>query len=98
MELEWMVSAVLIAVASSAFGHFEAGTPTPRRLIRWLLYLAITFALGHTVGRPWTWVWIAGLPLIGAGFHIWWCRRNGINPLTAQPRDRYHALRGWTTK
>jgi hypothetical protein len=57
------------------------------------VFLAVTGLIGVLVGRPWTFVWILGLPVIGAVFHLIWCRRHGINPLTAEPRDRYEQLR-----
>lgn len=44
-------------------------------------------------GRPWTFVWILDLPAVGGAFHTVWCLRHGINPLTAEPRDRYQQLR-----
>jgi hypothetical protein len=34
--------------------------------------------------------------MVGAVFHVWWCRRHGINPLTAEPKEEYYQLRGWT--
>jgi hypothetical protein len=49
-----------------------------------------------TAGRPWTFVWIFGLPGVGALFHFVWCWRHGINPITAEPKDEYYRLRGWT--
>jgi len=54
---------------------------------------AVTGLLGQLAGRPWTFIWIFGLPAIGAAAHLIWCRRHGINPLTAEPRDRYEQLR-----
>jgi hypothetical protein len=91
---EWLLSAVIIAIATPVFGHFETVRPTWARILRWLAYLAVTGILGLTVGRPWTLAWVVGLPLVGAVFHISWCLRHGINPLTAEPRDRYEELRG----
>ncbi len=38
---------------------------------------------------------ILGLPSLGLMFHFWWCRKHGIDPLTAEPRDKYYELRGW---
>ncbi|GLL03770.1 hypothetical protein [Dactylosporangium matsuzakiense] len=93
MAAEWLLSAMVIAFASPAFGHFETVRPLWTRIARWLGYLAVTGLLGVTAGRPWTFVWVAGLPLAGAAVHVIWCRRNGINPLTAEPRDRYEQLR-----
>lgn len=95
MELEWMVAAVVVAVLSPLFGHFEAKAPMWTRMARWMVYLAILLTLGLVAGRPWTWLWVAGLPVIGAAFHFAWCLKHQINPLTAEPRDRYYQLRGW---
>ena len=93
MAAEWLLSAVIIAIATPAFGHFETLRPTRTRIFRWLAYLAVTGVLGATVGRPWTLIWVLGLPTVGALFHLIWCLRHGINPLTAEPRDRYEELR-----
>jgi hypothetical protein len=104
---EWLLSALLIAIATPAFGHFETVRPTWTRILRWLAYLAVTgvlgvtvgrpwtliWVLGVTVGRPWTLIWVLGLPAVGAVFHVTWCLRHQINPLTAEPRDRYEQLR-----
>lgn len=84
---------MIIAVCSPSFGHFETVRPLWTRILRWLAYLAITGLLGATIGRPWTLIWALGLPLAGAAFHFLWCRKNGINPFTAEPRDRYEQLR-----
>ena len=67
--------------------------PPWTRTARWLVCLAITAGLGASVGRPWTFVWLIGLPAVGATFHVWWCRRHCINPLAAELRDRYEQLR-----
>lgn len=93
MALEWLLSAVVIAITTPVFGHFETVRPTWMRIVRWLAYLAITGLLASTVGRPWTLVWVIGLPAAGGVFHLAWCLRHGINPMTAEPRDRYEQLR-----
>ncbi len=93
MEWEWALSAVLIAVLSPTFGRFEDVRPTWTRVLRWLIYLAVTGLLGVTVGRPWTLVWVIGFPLTGALVHFVWCWRHGINPFTAEPREKYEQLR-----
>ena len=95
MELEWMVAAVVIAVLAPLFGHFEAKAPMWIRIARFLGYLAVLGVVELAAGRPWTWLWLAGLPLAGAAFHITWCLKHQINPLTAEPRERYYQLRGW---
>ena len=97
MALEWFLSAVFIAVLSPTFGHFEAVRPTLTRIARWLVYLGITGLFGLLIGRPWTFVWVVGWPLVGIIFHITWCLRHGINPITAEPRDKYEQLRARRT-
>jgi hypothetical protein len=90
---EWLLSALIITIATPAFGHFETVRPTRTRILRWLAYLAVTGVLGVTVGQPWTLIWVLGLPAIGAVLHVTWCLRHQINPLTAEPGDRYEQLR-----
>jgi hypothetical protein len=92
MATEWLLSAVIIAVLTPAFGHFETVRPLWTRIARWLAYLAVAGLLGATIGRPWTLLWILGLPLAGATFHTAWCLKHGIHPLTAEPRERYEQL------
>jgi hypothetical protein len=84
---------VLVVVLSSLYGHFEAKAPVWTRMARWLTYLAVLFAVQHLAGGPWTWVWIAGLPPIGTVFHLVWCARHEINPLTAELCERYYRER-----
>jgi hypothetical protein len=93
MAAEWLTSAIVIAICSPTFGHFETVRPLWTRIARWLIYLAVTGVIGLTAGRPWTFVWIFGLIAVAATFHTAWCISNGINPLTAEPRDRYEELR-----
>jgi hypothetical protein len=90
---DWLVWAVIIAVATSVFGHFETVRPMWLRIARWLAVVAVTGALVGTAGRPWTVVWSIGLPMLGAVFHLSWCLRLEINPVTAEARDRYAQLR-----
>jgi len=36
MAAEWLLSEVIIAIATPAFGHFEMVRPTSTRIVRWL--------------------------------------------------------------
>jgi hypothetical protein len=84
---------VIIAVLTPTFGHFETVRPLWTRIARWLAYLTVTGLLGATLSRPWTLLWILGLPLIGATFHTAWCLKHGIHPHTSEPRERFEQLR-----
>jgi hypothetical protein len=95
MALAWFSAAMVAVTGSTLFGPFEEGTPRARRLSRWAAYLGVMALISRTAGRPWTFVWIFGLPALGAASHVWWSLRHGINPLTAEPKDEYYRLRGW---
>lgn len=88
---------VLLAIAivgTGVFAVFEVETPAWRKITKWGLLTALTLLatrwLGHAaVAIP------LGLGMAGAAFHVYWCRKNGIDPLRATPRRRYYELRGW---
>jgi hypothetical protein len=69
--------------------------PVWKRLSKWAFYFGVTALLSRGPGRPWTFAWIFGLPGVGLAFHLWWCKKHGVNPLTAEPKERYYDLRGW---
>ena len=93
MAAEWLTCAIIIAIASPTFGHFETVRPVWTRVARWLFYLAVTAVIGATPAGRTRFIWIFGLPAVAGAFHTIWCLRHGINPLTAEPRDRYERLR-----
>lgn len=95
MGREWFVSAVLAVAGITVFGHFEEKTLLWRRVSKWTFYFGVTAALSRKPGRPWTFAWIVGLPGLGLAFHLWWCKKHSIDPLTAEPKDKYYKLRGW---
>lgn len=89
--------AVLLSVAvigTSVFGVFETETPGWRKALKWALVTAVTLGLYAMAGH-WALLFPLGAGAAGLGFHLWWCRRHGIDPLRATPRLRYYELRGW---
>lgn len=94
IELELGVLLALHILGSQLFARFEIETPAWRKILKWTLLVALTLGLYAAVGH-----WALVLPIAGAlaglTFHLVWCRRNGIHPLKATPRDRYYELRGW---
>ena len=69
----------LFAIGNILFGHFEERTAKWRRVLKFLMITGIT----------------AAIAAIGWSAHIIILRRHGIDPWTAEPRDKYYALRGW---
>ena len=95
MEIELLLIMAVMLQGFIFFGHFEEKTARWRKLLKWAIYVGVAYLIGSTAGRPWTFAWVAFLPLLGFTVHILWCRKHGIHPLTAEPRDKYYALRGW---
>ena len=95
MLFDLTLVALLLAVGNVAFRHFDPDKPLWRRLLKSLFTLAITAAISHYFGRTGVLIaiGIALLPLIYV--HAIWLPRRGINGWTAEPRDKYYALRGW---
>ena len=62
-----------------------------------VFYIGVSILLSALFGH-WSLIWIIGHPLLGIAGHAWWCRKNGINWLTCQPREKYLGLRPWTAK
>ena len=94
VELELYILLALVILGSSVFAVFEVETPRWRKALKWFLVSGVTIGLYYAVGHLALLVPI-GLAGIGFGFHIWWCRRNEIHPITATPRRKYYDLRGW---
>ncbi len=92
MALDLAIAVVLWSVGFTLFGRFIA----PRWKVggKLVFYLAVSTVLTWWVGH-WSLIWIVGHPLLGVAGHVWWCRRNGINWITCEPRDRYLELRPW---
>lgn len=80
--------------ASTAFAKFEIETPLMRKLIKWLVIDGATIGLFYIVGY-----YSILLPIvmigIGTTYHVIWCKKNGIHPLKATPKNKYYKLRGW---
>lgn len=95
----WMdvaVAATLFAAGSVVFGHFEDGTPKWRRLAKLFGILAVTWGLARAGGDILAIGTVVALSAIGLTGHFTYLRRHGIDPWTAEPRDKYRALRGWS--
>jgi hypothetical protein len=96
MFVQLFVAATLMAIGLIFFGHFERYTAMWRRLIKLVVIFGVTALLYRFAGPGWGWLWIFGSFGLGVSVHIWLMHRHGIHWLTAEPSDRYYALRGWS--
>ena len=89
----------LCAVGGIALQPFCECESKLRRIAKMFLGGALAVLISATAGRAW---FFAACGLQFAAFlviHAWWLpRRHGINGWTAEPKEKYYALRGWKTK
>ena len=97
MGFDLAAFASMFTIGTIVFGHFEERTPKWRRILKFAITIAITALLDVAAGRVWAWVFMVGAMATGLTVHFVLLRRHGIDPWTAEPRDKYYALRGWTS-
>lgn len=85
----------LTAVGTILMGHWEAGTPKWRRILKIVLISGLSVLISATAGRAWFFVFLGVILLLVLLIHFWWLPRKGVNGWTGEPREKYYALRGW---
>jgi hypothetical protein len=97
----WFEAAVvfgLTCIGNIVLQAFAVHEAKWRRLAKMFLGTAVAVFVSATFGREWFFV-LLGIFLVAVlAVHGWWLPRHGVNGLTAEPRERYFALRGWTRK
>jgi hypothetical protein len=95
MLLELTIAAAVLLVGNIAFYHFDPHLPLWKRIAKSVLTLAVLAAVSHFFGRAG--VLIAAAVAIAPIVYIHgiWLPRHGVNGWTGEPREKYHALRGW---
>jgi hypothetical protein len=88
----------LTSVGEILLGHFEEGRPKWQRVCKVLGGGALGVLVSATAGRGWFFVLLGALAVAVVVIHAWWLPRKGVNGWTAEPRERYYALRGWKLK
>lgn len=90
-----------VAIATSAltlghlvFGRFGEHLSPWRRFFKAVMGIGIIVGTAVFAGREWSYVLYAVIGVALVVIHGWWLPRNGVNGLTAEPRDRYYELVG----
>ena len=94
--IDMAAAASIFAVGNILFGHFEYGTAKWRRILKFVVVTGLTGLVARLGGHAWAAAFITSLAGIGLTAHFVILRKHGIDPWTAEPRDKYYALRGWT--
>lgn len=92
---EVAVMGVLIAIGNILLGHFEHGKAKWRRVAKVFIGCGLGVLISATAGRPWFYVMLGVMLVLVLVVHCWWLPRKGINGWTAEPLEKYYALRGW---
>jgi hypothetical protein len=95
MWMEAAIVATIFAVGNILFGHWEAETPKWRRLLKFVLILLLTLGISTSLGRRWAFLFLGLMGVAALIVHAWWLPRHGINGWTAEPKEKYYAMRGW---
>ena len=91
MWFDLFVLAAILSVGEIYFGHFNNLFPKWRRVRKITILFVVTGVLNLLVGH-WALVFVGLAGGGGAIYHWAWCRKHGIDPLTAEPRDKFEAL------
>jgi hypothetical protein len=94
VELELGALFLLCALGTSIFDKFEVETAIWKKLCRWGIATVLTLGVYASIGH-WALLVLIFFAALGIAVHFSWCRKHGIHPVKAEPRDRYYLLRGW---
>lgn len=91
MFFDLFIASAATALGCMLFGQFEQPLPKWRRVRKLGIILGGTALLAKPFGHK-SLLFIGGLAAAGGSYHVWWCRKHDIDPLTAEPYDRYVKL------
>ena len=95
MWMDVAMVASIFALGNILFGHFEEHTPKWRRVLKFFVFTGLTAWISQTFGSAWVYGLLGSLTLGVLYIHGIWLPSKGINGWTAEPKERYYALRGW---
>ena len=88
----------LICVGNITLAPFAEGIPKWRRVAKMFLGGGVAVLVSATAGREWFFAFLGTMTVVVVIIHAWWLPRNGVNGWTAEPKEKYYALRGWKAK
>jgi len=93
---EVAIVSIFFLLGHISLGHFEERSPKWRKLLKYLVTLAIIISISIFFGRTVALV-ILGLSLIPVFYvHGVLLPKKGINGWTAEPKAKYYEFRGWS--
>ena len=92
---ELAVSFGLVCIGNIVLQPFAEGVPKWWRVAKMFLGGAISVYVSAMAGREWFYVMVGLMTVFVLVVHGWWLPKKGINGWTAEPKEKYYALRGW---
>lgn len=93
--LEIAVVTIFFLLGHIYFGHFEERSPKWRKLVKYVVTLAIILSLSIFFGRTVAFV-VLGIALLPVIYiHGVVLPQKGINGWTGEPKGKYYEFRGW---
>jgi hypothetical protein len=92
---EISIVTVFFLIGNIFMGHFEERSPNWRKLVKYIVTLAIILSISIFLGRTVALI-ILGATIIPVIYvHSFVLPRKGINGWTGEPKGRYYEFRGW---
>jgi len=92
---EVAIVTTLLLAGHIFLGHFEERSPKWRKLVKYIVTLAIILSLSVFFGRTVAFV-VLGIALLPVVYiHGVVLPKKGINGWTGEPKGRYYEFRGW---
>ena len=92
---EITIVTVFFLVGNIFLGHFEERSPKWRKLVKYIVAVAIIISISVFFGRTIALV-ILGLTVLPVLYvHAVLLPRKGINGWTGEPKSKYYDFRGW---
>lgn len=93
---EVAIVSILLLLGHIFLGHFEERSPKWRKLLKYVITLAIVISLSTFFGRA-TAFMVLGISLIPVVYiHAVLLPKKGINGWTGEPKSKYYEFRGWS--
>ena len=95
MWFDLVIVAAVLIWGNVQFRRFEPHMPVWRRVSKAVAIIAFAGVISHYFGTTGVLIAIAVAALPVIYIHGVWLPRRGVNGWTAEPREKYYALRGW---
>jgi len=92
MLLPLFLTSTFMALGEILCAPFAVKTPLGRRIMKFVVILALTALIAYFAGEFWGIVWAVGWFTLAIVVHLWGCRKLGIHPLTGEPLKKLSAV------